>query len=77
MEPVLADFGLVVHAGVSAHTQAGTLEWMAPELLADAPSQSISEKIDIYAFGIILWELLSCQVLVSSSSTSLASPHLT
>ncbi|XP_039063143.1 uncharacterized protein LOC120207797 isoform X1 [Hibiscus syriacus] len=36
----------------------GTLPWMAPELLS-GKSNMVSEKIDIYSFGIVMWELLT------------------
>ncbi|KAJ7955758.1 Kinase family protein [Quillaja saponaria] len=36
----------------------GTLPWMAPELLS-GKSNMVSEKIDVYSFGIVLWELLT------------------
>lgn len=34
----------------------GTVLWMAPEMITE---RSWSDKTDVYAFGIILWELLS------------------
>ncbi|KAI3709132.1 hypothetical protein L2E82_38891 [Cichorium intybus] len=36
----------------------GTLPWMAPELLS-GKSHMVSEKIDVYSFGIVMWELLT------------------
>ncbi|KAJ8634634.1 hypothetical protein MRB53_008901 [Persea americana] len=36
----------------------GTLPWMAPELLS-GKSSMVTEKIDIYSFGIVMWELLT------------------
>ncbi|KAK9275174.1 hypothetical protein L1049_022435 [Liquidambar formosana] len=36
----------------------GTLPWMAPELLS-GKSNMVTEKIDIYSFGIVMWELLT------------------
>ncbi|KAF9612873.1 hypothetical protein IFM89_004289 [Coptis chinensis] len=36
----------------------GTLPWMAPELLSGKCSM-VSEKIDVYSFGIVMWELLT------------------
>ncbi|CAD7704185.1 unnamed protein product [Ostreobium quekettii] len=38
----------------------GTLPWMAPELLPTldgAPSGKVNEKIDVYSFGVCLWEI--------------------
>ncbi|AQK75590.1 Protein kinase superfamily protein with octicosapeptide/Phox/Bem1p domain [Zea mays] len=36
----------------------GTLPWMAPELLS-GKSNMVSDKIDVYSFGIVMWELLT------------------
>lgn len=36
----------------------GTLPWMAPELLSGKTSM-VCEKIDVYSFGIVMWELLT------------------
>ncbi|KAK1366749.1 hypothetical protein POM88_042310 [Heracleum sosnowskyi] len=56
----VGDFGLsrikrntLVSGGVR-----GTLPWMAPELL-DGSSSRVSEKVDIYSFGIAMWEILT------------------
>ncbi|XP_050368049.1 uncharacterized protein LOC126786308 [Argentina anserina] len=56
----VGDFGLskikrntLVSGGVR-----GTLPWMAPELL-NGSSSKVSEKVDIFSFGIVLWEILT------------------
>ncbi|CAH9086786.1 unnamed protein product [Cuscuta europaea] len=36
----------------------GTLPWMAPELL-NGNSNLVSEKVDIFSFGVVMWELLT------------------
>lgn len=36
----------------------GTLPWMAPELLS-GKTKMVTEKIDVYSFGIVMWELLT------------------
>lgn len=38
---------------------AGTVAWMAPEALRES---ACSEKVDIWSFGVVLWELLTCEV---------------
>ncbi|KAL3616723.1 hypothetical protein CASFOL_039117 [Castilleja foliolosa] len=56
----VGDFGLskikrntLVTGGVR-----GTLPWMAPELL-NGGSSMVSEKVDVFSFGIVLWEILT------------------
>uniref|UniRef100_A0A7S2BRV6 Protein kinase domain-containing protein n=1 Tax=Florenciella parvula TaxID=236787 RepID=A0A7S2BRV6_9STRA len=51
----LCDFGLVK----TKNTQAGTPAYMAPELLENA---SFNKSVDVYAFGILLWELFTGEV---------------
>ncbi|CAH2080434.1 unnamed protein product, partial [Thlaspi arvense] len=36
----------------------GTLPWMAPELLNGSRSR-VSEKVDVFSFGITIWEMLT------------------
>ncbi|XP_014612785.1 PREDICTED: serine/threonine-protein kinase 3 isoform X4 [Polistes canadensis] len=38
---------------------AGTVAWMAPEIIRNEPC---SEKVDIWSYGVVLWELLSGEV---------------
>ncbi|XP_030753356.1 mitogen-activated protein kinase kinase kinase 13 isoform X2 [Sitophilus oryzae] len=40
-------------------TFAGTVAWMAPEAIQEL---ACSEKVDIWSFGVVLWELLTCEV---------------
>ncbi|KAI3469920.1 hypothetical protein Pfo_026583 [Paulownia fortunei] len=56
----VGDFGLsrikqntLVSGGVR-----GTLPWMAPELL-NGSSTRVSEKVDVFSFGIAMWEILA------------------
>ncbi|ONK66027.1 uncharacterized protein A4U43_C06F3420 [Asparagus officinalis] len=56
----VGDFGLskikrntLVSGGVR-----GTLPWMAPELLHGS-SNKVSEKVDVFSFGIVMWEILT------------------
>ncbi|KAF1801275.1 kinase-like domain-containing protein [Mucor lusitanicus] len=39
------------------HTHCGTPNWQAPEYWSSNPSYT--EKVDIYACGLIFWEILS------------------
>ncbi|KAK9055661.1 hypothetical protein SSX86_026746 [Deinandra increscens subsp. villosa] len=56
----VGDFGLsrikrntLVSGGVK-----GTLPWMAPELLNGSTTR-VSEKVDVFSFGITMWEILT------------------
>ncbi|KAL0122800.1 hypothetical protein PUN28_007473 [Cardiocondyla obscurior] len=40
-------------------TFAGTVAWMAPEVIRNEPC---SEKVDIWSYGVVLWELLSGEI---------------
>ena len=51
----LCDFGLVT----TRNTTAGTPNYMAPELLSD---KSFNKAVDVYAFGMMLWEMFTRQV---------------
>ncbi|KAF9940550.1 hypothetical protein BGZ67_007360 [Mortierella alpina] len=54
------DFGLArirPRANASMHTQCGTPNWQAPEFWTSNPSYT--EKVDVYACGLIYWEILS------------------
>ncbi|RIA80459.1 kinase-like domain-containing protein [Glomus cerebriforme] len=54
------DFGLArirPKANASMHTQCGTPNWQAPEFWT--PNPSYTEKVDVYAAGLIFWEILT------------------
>jgi len=55
--PKICDFGLSRTRELSTQMtkSVGTPQWMAPELLKN---QDYDEKIDVYSFGVILYELL-------------------
>ncbi|XP_066389268.1 uncharacterized protein [Miscanthus floridulus] len=56
----VADFGLskMKQATLVSGGMRGTLPWMAPELLTMS-STKVSEKIDVYSFGIVMWEIIT------------------
>ncbi|ORX97149.1 kinase-like protein [Basidiobolus meristosporus CBS 931.73] len=58
----LGDFGIkrIVDAGGAAKTFAGSPYYMAPELLRKQP---YSEKVDIWALGLLLYELCTLETL--------------
>ncbi|KAH7686654.1 Non-specific serine/threonine protein kinase protein [Dioscorea alata] len=38
----------------------GTIPWMAPELI-NGKSNMVTDKVDVYSFGIVMWELLTSE----------------
>lgn len=54
----IADFGVarieVQTEGMTPET--GTYRWMAPEMIQHRP---YTQKVDVYSFGIVLWELIA------------------
>ncbi|KAF8389335.1 hypothetical protein HHK36_026029 [Tetracentron sinense] len=56
----IGDLGLskVKHHTLVSGGVRGTLPWMAPELLS-GKCNMVTEKIDVYSFGIVMWELLT------------------
>eukprot|EP00735_Rhodelphis_limneticus_P013193 TRINITY_DN6751_c0_g1::TRINITY_DN6751_c0_g1_i1::g.3057::m.3057 TRINITY_DN6751_c0_g1::TRINITY_DN6751_c0_g1_i1::g.3057 ORF type:complete len:380 (-),score=98.22,sp/Q9C9U5/SIS8_ARATH/41.18/2e-70,Pkinase_Tyr/PF07714.12/8.2e-66,Pkinase/PF00069.20/2.5e-60,APH/PF01636.18/3.4e+03,APH/PF01636.18/0.0021 TRINITY_DN6751_c0_g1_i1:100-1155(-) len=59
----ISDFGLCklrTRTMVSRGTaMMGTPEWMAPEV---AQAEPYTERVDVFAFGVILWELLTGEI---------------
>jgi serine/threonine protein kinase len=59
----VADFGLTQSKEQLARHEStwqaeGSLHWMAPEVLNEAPEIDYA-MADVYSFGIVLWELLT------------------
>ena len=57
----ISDFGTSRQWGEQSTCMsfAGTVAWMAPEVIRNEPC---NEKVDIWSFGVLLWELLTCEV---------------
>eukprot|EP01112_Ceratiomyxa_fruticulosa_P014571 TRINITY_DN4189_c0_g3_i1.p1 TRINITY_DN4189_c0_g3~~TRINITY_DN4189_c0_g3_i1.p1 ORF type:complete len:481 (-),score=105.34 TRINITY_DN4189_c0_g3_i1:104-1546(-) len=56
---VVADFGFTkIKTKSMLSTRVGTPVWAAPEILRN---ERYTERIDVYSFGIIMWELLTRQ----------------
>src|SRR5690606_10073033 len=65
----LIDFGLAVRAGsdaIGAIAPAGTRSYMAPELWQSQPP---SQRADVYAMGVLLYELCTGELPRPASST--------
>ncbi|KAL8138174.1 hypothetical protein V2J09_004175 [Rumex salicifolius] len=54
----IADFGIACHEANCDKfgEDPGTFRWMAPEIIKN---KSYGRKVDVYSFGLILWEMLS------------------
>ncbi|KAJ6644533.1 Mitogen-activated protein kinase kinase kinase 12, partial [Pseudolycoriella hygida] len=46
---------------------AGTVAWMAPEVIRSEPC---SEKVDIWSYGVVLWEMLTCEIPYKDADSS-------
>ncbi|XP_072048655.1 uncharacterized protein [Amphiura filiformis] len=57
----ICDFGIAKDLTSTKTTEnvIGSFRWMAPELITES---QLSPKGDIFAFGIIVWEMVSCEI---------------
>lgn len=56
----ITDFGLSKEMDKTAQmSTVGTYAWMAPEIIKH---EKCSEKVDIWSYGVVLWELVTRQV---------------
>jgi serine/threonine protein kinase/tetratricopeptide (TPR) repeat protein len=58
-----------VHGGTMQGTVVGTIEYMAPE---QAKGQTVDQRADIYAFGLIIYDLLVGQHRAEQSESAIA-----
>jgi len=67
----IGDFGLAKQKekGTILNEKVGTIRWTAPEILR---GESYTEKVDVYSFGIVLWELFIRPVAVPFEGMTIA-----
>lgn len=61
----IIDFGLCRANGAASSASSGAAAWAAPEIfLADSSTddRTVSRSADVFALGVLLWELLSCEM---------------
>ena len=69
----ITDFGLAIaHGDTTAESFAGTPAYMAPEQLEGAEA---TEQSDIYALGLVLYEIFTGQRLFTGTLTDIAASH--
>jgi serine/threonine protein kinase len=56
----ISDFGLSRFRGRTRSEQCGTPQWMSPEMIRG--SADYDEKIDVFSFGVNLWELATRRI---------------
>ena len=57
---VIIDFGFACRfTGVDAIEYCGTYPFMAPEILSESVSKSDASKVDVYAFAMTLYQMLT------------------
>ncbi|OQS03921.1 kinase [Thraustotheca clavata] len=55
----IADIGLA-RTSADVMSSKGTERWCAPEILSG--NSHYTEKVDVYSFGIVLWEMCTCAI---------------
>ena len=58
----LGDFGNIVAASPSYSQRIGNYQYTAPEALKGSFTVPYSKEIDVYSFGILLWEILTGKI---------------
>ncbi len=56
----LADFGYAAFMNKERHSFCGTIDYIAPEIVKN---QNYNEKVDVWAIGVVIYELLTGTIL--------------
>lgn len=72
---VLSDFG-ESELGHKSRECVGTTRWMAPEVLSATKTVGYSEKVDIWSFGMLLYEMMTLTVPYADEPNHLHIPDL-
>eukprot|EP00339_Tiarina_fusa_P025430 CAMPEP_0117000298 /NCGR_PEP_ID=MMETSP0472-20121206/2690_1 /TAXON_ID=693140 ORGANISM="Tiarina fusus, Strain LIS" /NCGR_SAMPLE_ID=MMETSP0472 /ASSEMBLY_ACC=CAM_ASM_000603 /LENGTH=1327 /DNA_ID=CAMNT_0004699951 /DNA_START=722 /DNA_END=4702 /DNA_ORIENTATION=+ len=59
---LIGDFGLARQVNPDVGGMLGTWQWLAPECIDSVELNSYDTRTDIYSFGMVLWELATCDV---------------
>lgn len=59
---LIGDFGLARQVNPEIGGMLGTWQWLAPECIDSIELNSYDERTDIYSFGMVLWEIVTCNV---------------
>jgi serine/threonine protein kinase len=46
-----------LHAKAAMTSVVGSVRWMAPEMISHSLATPYNKKVDVYSFGIVMWEL--------------------
>jgi serine/threonine protein kinase len=57
----LGDLGIVTIASPTCYEEIGNWQYMAPEAFNGAYIVGYSPSVDVYSFGIVLWEIFTCE----------------
>jgi len=63
----ICDFGFSRPKVDATMSLVGTVQWMAPELMRE---EKYTEKVDVYSYGVLLWELVTSEIPFGGISQS-------
>jgi serine/threonine protein kinase len=77
-EPRVADFGLarMITNAVNMTMTVGSPLFMAPELYADSEDESYTNKIDVYAFAVLLYQMFTKKIEMDDGLPTKSVPQM-